>query len=159
GADRSMTPLGVELHMGENRGDTRAFAKAAIDAGADLILGHGPHVLRGMEIYKSKLIVYSLGNFATYTHFSFANPMQLGAIVEVSLNERGDFVQGEIFSTYQYWLKKKDGSRLRVELDLDPQKRAEQEIIKWSQNDFTSTQPFFTGRGVFMKKQVQGVLR
>jgi len=43
--------------------DARNFAHAAIDAGADVILGHGPHVPRGIEIYNEKLIIYSLGNF------------------------------------------------------------------------------------------------
>ncbi|MDI6739154.1 MAG: CapA family protein [Candidatus Edwardsbacteria bacterium] len=40
------------------------LAHAAIDAGADLVLGHHPHVLQGLELYKGKLIAYSLGNFA-----------------------------------------------------------------------------------------------
>lgn len=39
------------------------FARIAIDAGADVVVGHGPHVLRGIEIYKGKPILYSLGNF------------------------------------------------------------------------------------------------
>ena len=39
------------------------FARAMVDAGADLFVGHGPHVLRGIEIYKGKPIMYSLANF------------------------------------------------------------------------------------------------
>jgi poly-gamma-glutamate synthesis protein (capsule biosynthesis protein) len=39
------------------------FARAMVDAGADLFVGHGPHVLRGIEIYKGKPILYSLGDF------------------------------------------------------------------------------------------------
>jgi hypothetical protein len=39
------------------------FAHACIDAGADIVVGHGPHMLRGLEIYKGKPIFYSLGNF------------------------------------------------------------------------------------------------
>lgn len=39
------------------------FARAAIDAGADIVVGHGPHRLRGIELYKGKPIFYSLGNF------------------------------------------------------------------------------------------------
>jgi poly-gamma-glutamate synthesis protein (capsule biosynthesis protein) len=39
------------------------FAHAMIDAGADLFVGHGPHVLRGIEIYKGKAVFYSLGDF------------------------------------------------------------------------------------------------
>jgi poly-gamma-glutamate capsule biosynthesis protein CapA/YwtB (metallophosphatase superfamily) len=40
-----------------------AFAHAVIDAGADIVVGHGPHLLRGLEFYKGKPIFYSLGNF------------------------------------------------------------------------------------------------
>jgi poly-gamma-glutamate capsule biosynthesis protein CapA/YwtB (metallophosphatase superfamily) len=39
------------------------FARAMVDAGADVFVGHGPHVLRGIEIYMGKPIFYSLGNF------------------------------------------------------------------------------------------------
>ncbi len=60
--------LVVNLHMGfqfaSAPGDgTRAAARAAIDAGADLVVAHHPHVLQGVEWYKGKLIAYSLGNF------------------------------------------------------------------------------------------------
>lgn len=41
----------------------REFAKKAIDAGADIIIGHHPHVPHGVEVYKGKVIFYSLGNF------------------------------------------------------------------------------------------------
>ena len=43
--------------------DQRSLGKAAIDAGADLVLGHHPHVLQGIETYRDRHIVYSLGNF------------------------------------------------------------------------------------------------
>ena len=58
----------VEIHGGFQFSDvasefaTRA-AHAAIDAGADLVVGHHPHVLQGFEWYKGRLIAYSLGNF------------------------------------------------------------------------------------------------
>lgn len=42
---------------------TREFAHACIDAGVDAFLGHGPHILRGIEIYNSKPVFYSLGDF------------------------------------------------------------------------------------------------
>jgi len=64
GSDQVHTPVGPELAMGEDRGDTRAFAHVAVDAGADLVLASGPHVLRGIELRNGKLIAYSLGNFA-----------------------------------------------------------------------------------------------
>src|SRR5688500_16261831 len=47
----------------EPRGDLRRWARAVIDAGADAVIGHGPHVLRGVEFYRERLIAYSLGNF------------------------------------------------------------------------------------------------
>ena len=43
--------------------DQQKFARAAVDAGADLVIGHHPHVVQEMEKYKDKLIFYSLGNF------------------------------------------------------------------------------------------------
>lgn len=50
----------------------RIFAKSCIDAGASIIVGHGPHMLRGIEVYKQGVIFYSLGNFIfqheTVTH-------------------------------------------------------------------------------------------
>ncbi|MDP9798262.1 poly-gamma-glutamate capsule biosynthesis protein CapA/YwtB (metallophosphatase superfamily) [Catenuloplanes nepalensis] len=55
---------GVERHRGEDRGDPVRFAHAVVDAGADLVLGHGPGVLRGMEFHRGRLIAYSLGTFA-----------------------------------------------------------------------------------------------
>ncbi len=42
---------------------TREFAHACIDAGVDAFLGHGPHILRGIEIYNAKPVFYSLGDF------------------------------------------------------------------------------------------------
>ena len=39
------------------------FARRMIDEGADLVVGHGPHLLRGMELYRGRPIFYSLGNF------------------------------------------------------------------------------------------------
>ena len=60
----------VSLHChesGANRSEPAdfipIFARAVIDAGADVFVGHGPHVLRGVEIYKAKPIFYSLSNF------------------------------------------------------------------------------------------------
>src|SRR3954454_14626076 len=60
GSDRTAVPLGREWAYGEDRGDSRAFAHAAVDAGADLVLGSGPHVIRGLETYRGRLIAYSL---------------------------------------------------------------------------------------------------
>jgi poly-gamma-glutamate synthesis protein (capsule biosynthesis protein) len=76
---------GEEIFLGERRGDVVAFARRAVDLGADLVLGHGPHVLRGMECYKGKLIAYSLGNFVGYNALSAKRAAAVSAILEVKL--------------------------------------------------------------------------
>ena len=94
GSDRTRTPVGTEVAYGENRGDSRRFARAVIDAGADLVLGAGPHVLRGMERYKGRLIAYSLGNYAGWHNFSGDGTLGLSAILRVTLREDGTFARG-----------------------------------------------------------------
>jgi hypothetical protein len=68
-------PVAAESLGREPRGDLRAWARAVIDAGADAVVGHGPHVLRGIEFYRGKPIAYSLGNFLTYRGFNLAGPL------------------------------------------------------------------------------------
>ncbi|MDR2611819.1 MAG: CapA family protein [Deltaproteobacteria bacterium] len=65
GAAHMRLPDGPETYLGESRGDLRRLARALIDAGAAMVIGHGPHVPRGAELYKGRLVAYSLGNFAT----------------------------------------------------------------------------------------------
>ena len=69
GSAHRHVPGKTEIAWGERRGDVKKMARAAIDAGADLVLGHGPHVLRAMEVYKERLVVYSMGNFCGYNQF------------------------------------------------------------------------------------------
>ncbi len=78
-----------EMFLGENRGNTFAFARRAIDLGADLVLGHGPHVVRGLECYKGKLIAYSLGNFVGYGALSIKRAAAISMILEVKLSKDG----------------------------------------------------------------------
>jgi poly-gamma-glutamate capsule biosynthesis protein CapA/YwtB (metallophosphatase superfamily) len=86
-----------ESFLGEERGNVVAFAKAAIDAGADLVIGHGPHVLRALEVYKDKLIIYSLGNFLTYERFNLDGPNGLSVILRVRIDtSTGSFIDGEL---------------------------------------------------------------
>lgn len=88
---------GKETFLGEERGDVAAFARAAVDAGADMVLGHGPHVPRAVEIYKGKLIAYSLGNFLTYERFNISGPNGLSVILRASMDSAtGDFAGGEL---------------------------------------------------------------
>jgi poly-gamma-glutamate capsule biosynthesis protein CapA/YwtB (metallophosphatase superfamily) len=94
GVSRQHVPQGTETFLGENRGDLRRFTHAAIDAGAQLVLGSGPHVVRGMEVYKGKLIAYSLGNFATYGPFNMNGETGLSTILEAHLSADGSFLGG-----------------------------------------------------------------
>ncbi len=75
-----------EEYLGEDRGNPVRFARAVVDAGADLVLGHGPHVPRALEIYRGKLIAYSLGNFAVYSMFNIKGPSGLGYVLRATLS-------------------------------------------------------------------------
>jgi len=101
GADRQHVPPGPEEFLGENRGDVRAFAHAVVDAGAALVVGHGPHVVRGMEVYRGRLIAYSLGNFATYGGMNLAGPNGLSLVLEARLGPDGAFAGGRILPARQ----------------------------------------------------------
>jgi hypothetical protein len=83
-----------EEFLGEKRGNVVRFARAAVDAGADLVLGHGPHVPRALEIYRGKLIAYSLGNFATYSMFNLKEESGISYVLQAELSpETGDVVR------------------------------------------------------------------
>jgi len=101
GADVTHLPFANEEYFDEPRGDVVWFARGVIDAGADLVVGHGPHVVRGMERYKDRLIAYSLGNFATYYGISVAGIKGIAPILTTTLDGDGKFIEGEIVSTIQ----------------------------------------------------------
>lgn len=91
---------GTEIFLGENRGDPIAFSHAMIDAGADLIIGHGPHVLRAMEFYKGRLIAYSLGNFLGGGRTLKPDGiLGYGGVLKVQLAKDGTWVGGKFEST------------------------------------------------------------
>jgi len=86
-----------EFLFGENRGNVTGFSRAVIDAGADMVIGHGPHVPRALEVYNNKLIIYSLGNFLTYGRFNIKGTSGLGMILKARMDdETGNFIDGEI---------------------------------------------------------------
>ena len=87
GRNMIRVPKETEIFYGENRGDVYKFARAVSDSGADLIIGHGPHVLRSMEIYNNSFIAYSLGNFVGYKQFSLAGNNGISAILQITLND------------------------------------------------------------------------
>jgi hypothetical protein len=70
----------------EPRGDLRRWARAVIDAGADAVVGHGPHVLRGIEFYRGRPIVYSLGNFLTYRGFNLSGPLGVTGVLQLEFD-------------------------------------------------------------------------
>lgn len=136
GAERVVR--GPEFFLGENRGDVIGFAHDAIDAGADLILMHGPHVPRGMEIYKGRLIVYSLGNFVTERGISVAGNNGLAPLVRVEMDATGRFVSGHLVSFQQI-----RGRGVVV----DPSVQALRLVAQVSASDFPETSPVFGADG------------
>ena len=101
GREHEHVPAGGETFLGEDRGDLRAFARTVVEAGADLVLGHGPHVVRGMEVIRGRLVAYSLGNFATWGGMNLSGPNGLTLVLEVRLAPDGAFLSGRIHPARQ----------------------------------------------------------
>jgi poly-gamma-glutamate capsule biosynthesis protein CapA/YwtB (metallophosphatase superfamily) len=87
---------GPETYLGEPRGDSVRFTHAVIDAGADLVVGHGPHVLRGLEWYKQRLIAYSLGNFSGYRTLNTKGERGVSAILRARLTSDGRLAEAAL---------------------------------------------------------------
>jgi poly-gamma-glutamate capsule biosynthesis protein CapA/YwtB (metallophosphatase superfamily) len=96
GSDHQHVRPGTEWFLGENRGNVYAFAHAVVRAGADLVVGSGPHVLRGMEWYRERLIAYSMGNFVGYHTLSTAGVTGVSGILQVTLARDGSWVAGDL---------------------------------------------------------------
>ena len=101
GLDARRLPFAEETYYNEPRGDVVLFARSMVDSGADLVIGHGPHVVRGMERYADRLIAYSLGNFATYYGISVAGLKGVAPILSVTLDGEGRFLSGQLTATHQ----------------------------------------------------------
>lgn len=91
----------TETYLGEDRGNPYLFARTVIDAGADIVFGHGPHVLRAIDLYKDRFIAYSLGNFATYSRFNLSGLNGLAVIAKVTTDKEGKFVEAKLISAKQ----------------------------------------------------------
>jgi hypothetical protein len=89
GAKATHVPKAEEIFYGEDRGNVYEFAHLMVDAGADLVIGHGPHVLRAMEVYKGRFIAYSMGNFCAYKGFSLSGPLAVSGMLTVTLATNG----------------------------------------------------------------------
>lgn len=101
GATYNRVTRKTEYFLNENRGNPYEFARIAIDAGADLIFGHGPHVVRAIDLYKDRYIAYSLGNFATYRQINIQGTNGYAPMIELTLNANGKFLSGKIHSAIQ----------------------------------------------------------
>ncbi|HEX7240521.1 MAG TPA: CapA family protein [Longimicrobiaceae bacterium] len=124
------TPNAVETFYNENRGNMVAFARAAADAGADLVVGHGPHVMRAAEWRGGTLVLYSLGNLLTYGPFSVAEPLNRGAVACAALDAGGRVVSAELRATKQ---------RMPGKLSRDLTGRAAALVDSLSRADFPET--------------------
>ncbi|TXH41945.1 MAG: CapA family protein [Actinobacteria bacterium] len=131
GADRLHLTGENEIFYDEDRGNPIEFARAAVDAGADIIIGHGPHVMRGMEFYNGKLIAYSLGNFAGGgNQLASEGATGIGGILKVRLNSDGSYNSGQLVSTYM------DGAGVPT---LDPNGSAVALVSQLSAEDLSAS--------------------
>ena len=117
-----------EIFHGEDRGNVYEFAHFAIDNGADVIFGQGPHVTRAVELYKNKFISYSGGNFATFGKINVSGSMGIAPIFKIKINNKGDFISGEIIPVRQTY--KSFGPF------IDSEKLAIKKIISLNKSDF-----------------------
>jgi hypothetical protein len=127
GADRTHVTREPEEFYGERRGNVYEFAHAAVDAGADVVIGHGPHVPRAVEIYRNRFIAYSLGNFWTWARFNLRGPNGMAPVLDLAVDREGRAVSARIVSARQMGL----GSPR-----LDPGARAARLIEELSREDF-----------------------
>lgn len=127
GAQFQNVPRTDEMYYGENRGDVYKFSHTLIDAGADIVFGHGPHVTRAVEVYNDRFIAYSLGNFCTYRGISIAGVNGLAPIIKVFTDTEGKFLKAQITPTQQSY---EHGVR------VDPEKKVIRKIQELTKKDF-----------------------
>ena len=89
-----------------------------IRAGADAVLGSGPHVLRGMECFRRRVIAYSLGNFVGYRTLSTSGVLGLSGVLRVRLGASGALTGGRLFPVRlaRPGVPRRDGSRASIAL-------------------------------------------
>jgi hypothetical protein len=133
---------GTEEHfLGEDRGNPELFAHRAIDNGASLVVASGPHVMRGMQFYRGRLIAYSLGDFASFWDFSTSGVLAHSGILRVTLSDTGAFRRARL-----------------VSVNLTTAGRAYlgggsvSFVRTLSDDDFGSTSPRFSSTGLITKR-------
>ncbi len=135
----------MEYFLDVPRGNVVKFSRAVIDSGADFVWGHGPHIPRAIEIYKDRLIAYSMGNFFTYG-FNIADVRGYAPILKILIDSTGRFLSGQIISAIQ-----KPGGVLAI----DSLHRAAKLIKNLSIEDFPETAPFITEEGFICPKPLE----
>ncbi len=143
GAKHQRTPCKTETYYGENRGNVCKFSHAVIDAGADIVFGHGPHVTRAIELYNNRFIAYSLGNFCTYGRFNLRGEAGVAPIIKVAVDDHGGFLHAEITPIYQ---GKTHGPR------VDSERRAIKILQNLTKSDFPDTPLEIMDDGFVFKK-------
>jgi hypothetical protein len=138
GAKAVHTGEAAESLGSEPRGDLRRWARAVIDAGADAVIGHGPHVLRGIEFYRNRLIAYSLGNFLTYRGFNLAGPLGITGVLQLEFAGDRTLKRARFIPMFQ---APRQGPM------PDPDRRALDLIRRLSTEDFGSTAAAVTESG------------
>jgi poly-gamma-glutamate capsule biosynthesis protein CapA/YwtB (metallophosphatase superfamily) len=98
GADADHVTGREEHYVGEDRGNPKRFAHMAVNNGASIVVASGPHVMRGMEFYRHRLIAYSLGNFANFHNFNTTGVLSHSAVLRVTLTKTGRFATARLVS-------------------------------------------------------------
>jgi len=144
GSDHTHVTRKTERFYGEDRGNVYRFAHTLIDAGADIIFGHGPHVSRAFEVYNNKFIAYSLGNFCTYSRFNLTGIKGYAPIAEVEVDPEGNFIKGKLHSAKQID---------EIYPFMDDKQRALKEIKKLTEVDFPESKLVFEKDGSFTQEK------
>jgi poly-gamma-glutamate capsule biosynthesis protein CapA/YwtB (metallophosphatase superfamily) len=133
----------VETFYDEDRGNVYEFAHMAIDCGADIVFGHGPHVSRAIELYKDRFIAYSLGNFCTYARFNLKEANGIAPIIKIFINRKGEFIKAKVYSILQTG----EGGPLP-----DDSNAALKQLIELTETDFPENLLLFDKDGNISKK-------
>lgn len=150
GRDHQHVTRKNETFLGGNRGNVYEFAHQMIDNGADMVLGHGPHVTRAMEVYKGRYIIYSMGNFSTYARFNISGPNGIAPMIKLYINRKGEFLKGEIISIRQ---EGEGGAR------LDPLKRVQSKLKYLTDKDFPEHKFEIEDSGIFYWRNEENAVR
>ncbi|MDR3133587.1 MAG: CapA family protein [Prevotellaceae bacterium] len=127
GGSRQHVTRQTEYFLGEDRGNVYKFAHRMIDAGADILLGHGPHVTRAVEVYRRRFIAYSMGNFCTFDRINVSGVSGVAPVFKIRTDSDGAFLHAEIISTCQ---------EKRQPPKVDTQQRALKIIQQLTRQDF-----------------------